>query len=156
LLFFQEKVFDLFFIYNNAAEHWISKHLTFGFVCRIDSFAFYCSLLLCVWHALIKKLSNRWILGKKITDYFCFLPPPFLSPTLKIVIIFVFYLLLFFPQPWNLSEDAFMLWIKSILILSLITLCVNCRCFIYLPCSVLFFFSLTRFSFLPFILNNIP
>jgi len=62
-------------------------------------------------------------------------------------IIFVFYLLLFFPQPWKLSEDAFMLWIKSILILSLITLCVNCRCFICLPCSVPFFFLWQGFPF---------
>jgi len=28
------------------------------------------------------------MLGKKIVDYFCFLPPPFLSPNLKIVIFF--------------------------------------------------------------------
>jgi len=28
------------------------------------------------------------MLGKKITDYFCFLPPPSLSPTPKIVIFF--------------------------------------------------------------------
>jgi hypothetical protein len=62
-------------------------------------------------------------------------------------IIFVFSRL-FFPQPWKLSEDTFMLWIKSILILSLITLCVNCRCLIIcLPCSVPSFFLWHGFLF---------
>jgi hypothetical protein len=83
LLCFREKVCDPFFIYNNAAEHWISKHLTFCFVCCIviklfcillqhiamcmtcfnqkaNSFAFYAAYCY-VWHALIKKLSNWWI-----------------------------------------------------------------------------------------------
>jgi len=60
-------------------------------------------------------------------------------------IIFVFSRL--FPQPWKLSKDTFMLGIKSILILSLITLCVNCRCFICLPCSVPFFFLWHGFPF---------
>jgi hypothetical protein len=46
-----------------------------------------------------------------------------------------------------LSDDAFMLWIKSILILSLITLCVNCQCFICLPCSVPSFFLWQVFLF---------
>jgi hypothetical protein len=54
-------------------------------------------------------------------------------------IIFVFSCLVF-PQPENCQEDTFMLWIKSILILSPITLCVNCQCFICLPCSVHSFF----------------
>jgi len=61
-------------------------------------------------------------------------------------IIFVFSHL-FFPQPQKLSKDTFMLWIKSILILSLITLCVNCRCFICLPCSVPCFFLWHGFPF---------
>jgi energy-coupling factor transporter transmembrane protein EcfT len=61
-------------------------------------------------------------------------------------IIFVFSRL-FFPQPWKLSEYNFMLWIKSILILLLITLCVNCRCFIRLPCSVPSFFLWHGFPF---------
>jgi hypothetical protein len=61
-------------------------------------------------------------------------------------IIFVFSRL-FFPQPWKLSEYNFMLWIKSILILLLITLCVNCRCFICLPCSVPSFFLWHGFPF---------
>jgi hypothetical protein len=59
-----------------------------------------------------------------------------------------FFSRLFFPQPWKLSEDTFMLWIKSILILSLITLCVNCRCLIIcLPCSVPSFFLRHGFLF---------
>jgi len=61
-------------------------------------------------------------------------------------IIFVFSHL-FFPQPQKLSKDTFMLWIKSILILSLITLCVNCRCFICLPCLVPCFFLWHGFPF---------
>ena len=61
-------------------------------------------------------------------------------------IIFVFSRL-FFPQPWKLSDNTFMLWIKSILVLSLITLCVNCRCFICLPCSVPSFFLWHGFPF---------
>jgi len=106
-----------------------------------NSFAFYCSILLYVWHALIKKLSNRWMLGKKIyASSFSFPHPE------NCHIIFVFSCL-FFPQPWKLSDDAFMLWIKSILILSLITLCVNCQCFICLPCSVPSFFLWQVFLF---------
>jgi len=61
-------------------------------------------------------------------------------------IIFVFSRL-FFPHLRKLSEDTFMLWIKSIPILSLITLCVNCRCFICLPCSVPSFFLWHGFPF---------
>jgi len=61
-------------------------------------------------------------------------------------IIFVFSRL-FFPQPWKLSDDTFMLWIISILIFSLITLCVNCRCFICLRCSVPSFFLWQVFLF---------
>jgi PAX-interacting protein 1 len=61
-------------------------------------------------------------------------------------IIFVFSRL-FFPHPWKLSEDIFMLWIKSISIFSLITLCVNCICFICLPCSVPSFFLWHGFPF---------
>jgi hypothetical protein len=61
-------------------------------------------------------------------------------------IIFVFSRL-FFPHPRKLSEDTLMLWIKSIPILSLITLCVNCRCFICLPCSVPFLFLWHGFPF---------
>jgi len=41
------------------------------------------------------------MLGKKITDYFCFLPPPFLSPTLKIVILFLFSAASSSPNPEN-------------------------------------------------------
>ena len=60
-------------------------------------------------------------------------------------IIFVFSRL--FPHPWKLSEDIFMLWIKSIPIFLLITLCVNCICFICLPCSVPSFFCDMVFPF---------
>ena len=61
-------------------------------------------------------------------------------------ISFVFSCLVF-PQPENCQEDNFMLWIKSILILSPMTLCVNCRCFICLPCSVPSFFLWHGFLF---------
>jgi hypothetical protein len=72
-----------------------------------NSFTFCCGILLCVWHALIKKLSNWWMLGKKITDYFYFLPPPSLSPTPKMVILFFFSATSSSP---NLENCLYLLW----------------------------------------------
>jgi len=86
------------------------------------------------------------MLGKKITDYFCFLPPHFLSTTLKIVILFLFSAASSSPQPWKLSEDTFMLWIKSILILSLNFMC-ELPMFHLSSLFSAFFFSLTWFPF---------
>jgi hypothetical protein len=97
------------------------------------------------------------MLGKKITDYFCFLPPPFLSPTLKIDYF------CFLPPPF-LSPT---LKIVILFLFSAASSSPNPNSFAYnFMCELLmfhlsslfsaFFFSLTWFPFLPFILNSIP
>ena len=95
------------------------------------------------------------MLGKEITDYFCFLPPPFLFPTLKIVVSFLF----------SAASSSPNLKIVGVQFYALNQIHPNsfahnfmCELPMFHSSSLFsaFFFSLTWFSFLPFILNSIP